>query len=555
MRGFLPLQCLLLGLCCVTVAQNPSSSPAKTHPSTATFRTNARVVLLDVVVTDKSGKPVHGLKSQDFSIVEDGKVQRLKGFEERGAQAPKKAASAQLPPNTYTNYVASEEPGAVNVILFDTLNTDRQTLSRGRKQLLEYLSTIPPNTKVALFTLGNELHLVHGFTEDTEELKEAAKHLSSTPNPIFRQAREVSEDKALAAEVGLTQNPKMYAAFVSYLWGEYEGRNESRTLVTMQALRQLAQTLAVVPGRKNLIWLSGGIPFDPASTDPQMRKTAGLLAATQITVYPIDLRGLPWLGADGVARSSEVFGVAGAEYAESSGQADEQDMVRQSMREIARLTGGRAYLNRNDLPEQMNEIVATGSDYYILAYRPDNDKWDGRFRKVTVKAAKGDLKVQSRPGYYAVPDPFGSPDVDRAFSLAMQPAVPPSTALIIKAQVLPPDVPSKPASVDVLVDLHDLTFVQSDDHHEMPDLMFVAAAWDPQGKPGGSVTGNFHQALDGQILQTLMHSGLRLHQELQLKPGTYQLRVGVVDRLSGKIGTLDVPLKVEEKVASVGSAQ
>ena len=84
----------------------------------------------------------------------------------------------------------------------------------------------------------------------------------------------------------------------------------------------------------------------------------------------------------------------------------------------------------------------------------------------TVKTSRADLKVQCRPGYYAVADPFGSPDIDRTFSLAMQPGVPPSTALIIQARVLPPDEPEKATSIDFLVDLHDLAFLQSADHRE-----------------------------------------------------------------------------------------
>ena len=79
--------------------------------------------------------------------------------------------------------------------------------------------------------------------------------------------------------------------------------------------------------------------------------------------------------------------------------------------------------------------------------------------------------------------------------------------------------------------------------------MFVTAAWDKEGKPCGSVTADYRQALDAAMFQGLMRSGLRLHHDMQLKPGAYQLRLGVVDRLSGKIGTLDVPLTIADEVA------
>jgi VWFA-related protein len=541
----------VLLVCSAVSAQQPTARSSQGHGSTLTIKSSSRVVVLDVIVTDKNGNPVHGLKSADFLVLEDGKPQPVRGFEERGPEIKpaKDQPVAQLPANTYTNYIPEREPGAVNIILFDSLNTDRPNLVRARNQLLLYLSKMPPQSRVALFTLDGELHLVHGFTDDPRELTETAQQLSSYPDPMLRKAREVTEDRAMAAEAGLIRSPQAYRRFTTFLWTEYEGKAESRTLSTMEALNQLARSMAVVPGRKNLIWISGGIPFDPTTTDPQMQKTAGLLAATQIAVYPIDVRGLPWLGADGAARSSEVFGIQDNDYAHTSGQADELDGVRQSMREVARLTGGRAYYNNNDMPSALQEIVNSGSNYYTLAYRPQNNQWNGRFRRVAVKVDRADAKVRCRPGYYAVADPFGTPDIDRSFSLAMQPSVPPSTSLVIKAQVLPPEGPEKGAQIDYLIDVHDLTLLQSSDHRDIADVMFVASAWTGDGKPSGSVTGSFRQALEAGTLNSLMRSGLRLHQEMQLPPGTYQLRLGVVDRLSGKMGTLDVPLKVESNVA------
>ena len=143
----------------------------------------------------------------------------------------------------------------------------------------------------------------------------------------------------------------------------------------------------------------------------------------------------------------------------------------------------------------------------------------------------------------------GAPNIDRTFSLAMQPSAPTSTTLIIKARVLPQEELDKPTQVDILVDVHDLALAGGADHRQAPDVMFVAAAWDMNGKPNGSVSANYRQALSPAELASLMHTGLQVHQEIQLKPGSYQLRLGVVDRLSGKIGTLDVPVTVQEKVA------
>ena len=507
-------------------------------------------MLVDALVTDNRGHPVHGLKAQDFTVLEDGKPQQIRGFEERGPQIPPAGTpvSLNLPANTYTNYVPEQEPGAVNILLFDSLNTDRQSLVKARKELLLYLSKLPAGSRVALYTLDSELHLVHGFTEDSGELIEAAQQLSSAQHLMFSNARGLSEDLAMTKEAGLLKSPQMYRAVATFLWAEKEAKEESRTLITMEALNQLARNVAVFPGRKNLIWISGGLPFNPTSTAPQMEKTASLLAATEIAVYPIDVRGVAYMGADGAARDSEIFGQTES-YDTSSGQNDELLSVRETMTKIATLTGGRAYYNRNDLEGVIADSVESGSNYYILAYRPENGNWNGKFRKITIKTSRPNLKVQSRPGYYAVPDPLGSADIDRTFSLAMQPAAPPSTTLIMKARVLPPEEPERATQIDFLLDVHDLSYTDSPDHRQTPDVMFVAAAWDAKGKPCGSVVATYRQALEPAQLQSLMRTGLQLREEMKLKPGDYQLRLGVVDRLSGKIGTLDVPLKVREKVA------
>ncbi len=221
-----------------------AANQASGTPKTTTITSASRLVLVDVVVTDKSGKPVHGLKAGDFAVTEDGRSQQIRGFEERGQQMPSRAAAVipNLPPNTYTNYISSHESGAVNIVLFDSLNTDRQNLAFARQQLLQYLAKLPNETRVALFTLDGRLHLVHGFTDDPSALMEAAQQLASTPSPIMRTAREVSEEKALAAEPGATKNPAMYRSLAGFLWSEYEGKIESRTEMTMQALDELAHT-------------------------------------------------------------------------------------------------------------------------------------------------------------------------------------------------------------------------------------------------------------------------------------------------------------------------
>jgi hypothetical protein len=122
-----------------------------------------------------------------------------------------------------------------------------------------------------------------------------------------------------------------------------------------------------------------------------------------------------------------------------SGQDPELRSVHEMMSTLANMTGGRAVYGRNDLDGAIRRTVDAGANFYTLACRPHNIEWNGKFRKITLKTSSPDVKIQCLPGYYAVADPLGSPDLNQTFSLMMQPSSPPSTTLIIKARVIPPD--------------------------------------------------------------------------------------------------------------------
>src|SRR6185369_1608918 len=127
LRGWTAKVCVLAVGCSMAYGQGAKTASSK---AAGTFSTTSRNVVLDVIVTDSAGKPIHGLTAHDFTVLENGTPQPVKGFEEHRPDAPssKPTIPVQLPADTYTNYVSSTEPGAVNVILFDSLNTDRPAL-------------------------------------------------------------------------------------------------------------------------------------------------------------------------------------------------------------------------------------------------------------------------------------------------------------------------------------------------------------------------------------------------------------------------------------------
>ena len=160
----------------VAPAWSQTDKPAA-PPPISVIRVSSQMVLEDISVSDAHNNPVHGLKQDQFKIVEDGKPQVLRTFEEHSTPTAEEAAKfppmPKLAPGIFTNYTVAPAVGAVNVVLLDTLNTPLQNQSYVRAQLLAYIKTMKPGTRVAIFGMSRELHLLQGFTSNPEILKAA----------------------------------------------------------------------------------------------------------------------------------------------------------------------------------------------------------------------------------------------------------------------------------------------------------------------------------------------------------------------------------------------
>ncbi|MFZ1916301.1 MAG: VWA domain-containing protein [Terriglobales bacterium] len=522
-------------------------APDAATPDVPTFTSTTRIVLVDVVATDSHGESVYDLKANDFSVLDNGKPQEIVAFEaHRADAAPKPPPALNLPENVYTNYVPRSDPGALTVLLFDSLNTSPQDLIYARQRMLIFLERLPPGTRLALYTLGSELRMVHSFTENSDELIEAAKELTSHPNSTYPNAKEFSAEIDDLKHSGLSKVPVALQKMIRFLGEEYEGKQERRAEDTLDVFTQLAHALSVVPGRKNLIWISSAFPLDSSSDDRRLQRVAALLAVNRIAVYPVDARGVVVMGPDAQASGSEAYSERSEDF---SGQDQENADIIETVQSIAEMTGGRAHFNNNDLEGAMANSMCTGSNYYTLAYRPAGVEWDGHFSKIAIKTARPHIRLLYRSGYYAIADPSNSnDDPHRVVALAMQPNVPVSTQFIMKARVIPPETTAESTKVDIFIDVHDLVLAEANIQKTLV-LDFFAVAWDASGKEGGHFAQEFHAVSQAQY-ESLLRTGLQVHQDMPLKPGLYQLRLGVMDRRSGRIGTLDVPLRVGKGVTT-----
>jgi VWFA-related protein len=389
-----------------------SQSPPQDDRGHQVFKTNAQIVVVDVVVTGKNDRPVPGLHKEDFLVSEDGHPQTISYFEETGAQ-PLQANLPALPPNVFSNIPRVKQSNAVTVLLLDTLNTPLADQSRVRAQMLKYLKSLPPGRRMAIFTLGTQLEFIQGFTDDPALLVAAINHKSGSidTSPLLTSNAETAANQELAAAL-MEHSVDAANKLKQFVADQSSARSGARLQITLEAFQQLAHYLAGIPGRKNIAWFSGAFPITifpdaglsnsfGAQRDDQeaVKKTDALLTSAQVAIYPIAPEGVvtdSLFSASSDARQAQQ--PAGATLQQA---AQERNENHAGMDQIAKYTGGEAFYGTNDLNDALARATDHGSHFYTLTYSSTNAARDGRFRKIQVKLATSGYQLAYRQGYYA----------------------------------------------------------------------------------------------------------------------------------------------------------
>jgi len=199
------------------------------------------------------------------------------------------------------------------------------------------------------------------------------------------------------------------------------------------------------------------------------------------------------------------------------------------------------------LKHAMQRSLEDGTTYYTLAYTPDKIDPEIAFHKIQVKVNQPDVKLAYRRGYYSTPQKPVTPEVGTAaLKGALQPGMPPGTAVFFTAKVVPPDATNKDVRIVYVVNPNTVTFTDVPDQKKRIVLDCMTIAYDKEGKEVGHASDTLDGAIKDSAYETVMTHGVPAQQQISLPPGAYNLRLGVMDRVSQQIGTLDVPLVVPE---------
>lgn len=330
-------------LALLVLSASPWPACAQAGPQSGyRLQANSRVVLMDVTVTDKRGNPVRGLKVSDFRIFDNNKPQKIASFEENSERDTVPGVQAVPALGVYSNDYVVHPPRVLNIVLLDLTNISIEDQMYLNYQLGKLFDALRPDEPVAIYarTAGASI-LLQSFTSDRALLRAAIKRVIPRFPPPDR---------------------------------EY--------LSDFQTLRQIELYLQQIPGRKNVLWFSGGSTLflpdaAPLSTLNGWRDVYDELESQRIAIYPIDARGLTTAVPPGMLAQHAI------------------------MSNVAEATGGRAVYDYNGLALAAGQIVDNDSAYYTLTYAPRDFVYNNKWHKVRITVRETDYTLSYRRGYFA----------------------------------------------------------------------------------------------------------------------------------------------------------
>lgn len=537
-----------------------------------TFVSRSELVQVPVVVTDGNGH-VKGLTKDDFVLQENGKDKPLATFEEVKA-TPGSVRRTQGTSGEYSNtYAGVTAPKSLTIFAVDLINTPFLDQAYARQQLIKFLANrLDVNEPTALVLIkSNGIKVLHDFTTDTSVLVAALKRISGEiPAIETANADETSEINGLEGFVnGVGVDP--YVQLVQ----------RTAIMVTLESFQHVAEAFAGVPGRKSLIWATAAFPFglDPSSgvillpqvvsqgtiqstgsglqrgtgnlptlpdnsqirssedlrsLEPLYQRTIQMLSDSNISVYPVDARGLIvyFPGAD-------VSRIAGwNEYKRALVESS-----RNTMEDFAYMTGGRAFYNRNDLTGAFAKAADDSTQYYLLGYYLDKNPKPG-WHKLHVKVKAKGANVQARNGFFV--SPAARDKADRQMDLRMALASP-LDYTAVPMTVLWNSKPEaagakKKVAYQIIIPPEADIVNDRDNNHISLEVLSVART------PTGADADQYGQHLETNIkagdMDRIRKDGITFNNAVEVPPGEYTVRFIVRDNLTGRIGSVSAPLRV-----------
>jgi len=537
-------------IACVTTAalflQSAAASLTQQPPpprSQSPIRVTSELVLVSVVARDKKSNLVRDLKKEDFTLFEDNKKQEISTFDFEKVDELVTAGPAE---NTVTGEAAAggllrqaNKPTIVardrRVILlfFDFSAMDPEHVDRSVEAAKKYVEAhMQPADLIALVSLSTNMRVDLDFTDDKTKILSVLSGYASGQGQGFENG-----------DTGTTEGTPETSGAYTVDDTDYNTFSADRKLL---ALQSLMGTLGKITQKKAIIYFSNGISQSGSDNQSALRAATAAAVKNNVSIYPVDVRGLQVFPPGGEARSASLRGRSAY-----SGQAVFNDLDRnaasqETLSTLAADTGGKAFFDSNDFSGVFSQVQKDSSAYYVLGYTSLNPLKDGKYRRLRVQVNRPDLRLEFRPGYYAGRD-FGH--LNRAD----------------REQQLQDEVAAELPETDVAVYAGTAYFRKDDAHYYLaislvipgPQIPFVQekdkdnATIDIIGEvlvagklPVGQLRDTVKLAVDSS--QQVRRKNLQYNSSFILAPGSYHLKFVVRENQSGRMGTFETDVQIPD---------
>jgi len=524
------------------------SIPAQQSPETSyTLKARSELVLVNVTVRDKKGNLVRDLTAADFTVLEDGKQQKVLSFDlENTDVVPESTAGPD-----HTNVLTPLKPRAEGkpaaepaqlalkdrrllILFFDLSAMQPDEIDRSTTAAQKYVDKqMAPADLVSLVSLGSGIRVEQDFTSDRALLKQALERLNPSSGAGFEEG-----------STGTTEGTPDTAQPFTVDDTEYNIFNTDRRL---EALRTVADALSRVDQKKSLIYFSSGMDRTGIENQSELRTAINAAVRANMAIYTLDIRGLQALVPGGEAQSASLRGIAPYSGQATMNALNSNFTTQETLVTLAGDTGGRAILDTNDFGQVFKRVQEDTSTYYMLGYHSTNPARDGKFRRIVVRVRRPDLKLEYRRGYYAPADFQHSNRADRELQLEQELASDlPNTDLPVYLATGYFRVAENKffVPISLVVPGSQIPFTHGGDQ-DRATLDVIGAVTDRDNKrPITSLRDTVKFNVQGS--QEVRRKNVQYNSSFVLPAGKYHLKFVVRENQTGRLGSFETDLVVPE---------
>jgi VWFA-related protein len=519
----------------------------------ATFKSDVKLVIVDLSVRDKSGRPITNLKKEDIEVLEDGVRQDVRLFELQKLDGEpltpmsfastatrtieEKAPATKGPVAPAPNSAIRYQDRRLLCMLFDFTSMQPPEQLRAQEAAIKFLeSQMTSSDLVEIMTFNAKIKVVEEWTDDRERLIATLKKFS-----LGEGADLAGDLAATAADEGDDSG--------SFVADETEF-NIFNTDRKLSALEDAAKKLSIFPEKKALIYFSSGIGKTGVENQSQIKATVNAAVRSNVSIYAIDARGLVATPPGGDATTASPRGTGIITGTKQQGLKNSFNDSQETLVTVAADTGGKAMLDTNDLTQGIRQAQEDINSYYIVGYYSKNDAPDGKYRRIQVNLVNKQIsaKLDFRKGYYAakVWAKFNAADKERQLEEALTLGDPMNDlplALEVDYFRVAKDRYFVPISVKIPGSSVGLTKKGA---KETAEFDFVTQIRDARGKLVSGVKDNITVKLNEADAAQIGRRHLQYDTGLALAPGGYTLHFLARENLTGKMGTFETKFTVPD---------